>query len=102
MKDSHTLPSDPIAEELYVEVEEETERNTAEFEVSEELRFMNWFDRLDRLEFEYDFVFHDDIDAVATVDSATPIDNRQFPLFLKRQPLLFQFQTETFLICRFQ
>src|SRR6266536_4313273 len=71
-------------EDFYVEVDEKTNLPATEFEVCQDLRFMDRQKLLDRLEFNQNLAGDEDIDAVTAIEKHAFIRHRQRLLILKR------------------
>lgn len=75
---------DALLQERDVEVDEETEFQLRQLEVSEELRFVDRPERVDALEFDDQPVVDDEIEAISAVEPHVSIGDRYWTLALER------------------
>ena len=72
------------------------------FEIGEKLRFVDWREAVDCLDFDDDGIFHKDIETIPSINTNVIIDDWQFHLRLERQASLLDFVSKAMLIGRIQ
>jgi hypothetical protein len=85
-----------------VEVDQESNRYIQQFQVCEELSFMDGKKSLNALKFHNHCVLYQEIKAVATIETHSLIEDRHGDLPPKTQASKIQFVAQTLFICGFQ
>jgi hypothetical protein len=74
-----------------VEVDQQADAAWAEAEIGQKLRFVQWLNAFDRLEFEDHLTVHDDVGDVAAIEKNGVVRDGEWYLALERYALLAEF-----------
>jgi len=91
-----------LSQERHIEVNQQAYTLVSEFQVGQELGLVNRHQFLNGFQFQNDFVLHEEIDLVATVQLQTFIFDRQVHLSLEAQPAKMKLVAQALFVCRFQ
>jgi hypothetical protein len=94
--------SDPLTQVRDVEVDEQSDTLATQFEVGEQLCFVDRKDGLNRFHFDDHLVFDEQIDAVAELDDEPIVFDRKWFLRFEGDAEALQFVTEARSIRTFQ
>jgi hypothetical protein len=67
-KRSEGPPANTVFENWNVEVDQQTQLPAAEFEIAQELRFVDGLDHFDRLDLDHDHPFHQQVEPITTIE----------------------------------
>jgi hypothetical protein len=95
-------PSDTLTQVRDVEVNEESYTLATQFEVRQQLCFVDWMDGLNRFHFDDHLIFDKQIDAIAELDDKAIVFDRKWFLRFEGDPEALQFVTKAGSIRTFQ
>jgi hypothetical protein len=85
-----------------IEIQKISKLEPAEAQIAQELATMNWQDSLDRFQFDYDPIVHQEIDSVSILNSKVLIPDGTGNLISNLQTLIRELMHKTKLIGAFQ